>query len=45
MNDLDEAKMYFLQDVSFNIVIIENFDVRYKDLFVNLNFINNEPFG
>ena len=33
LKDLDEGKMYFLQNVGFNIVIIENFDVRYRELF------------
>lgn len=33
LKDLDEGKMYFLQNVGFNIVIIENKDVRYRDLF------------
>ncbi len=33
MKDLDEGKMYFLQNVGFNIIIIENFDVRYRELF------------
>lgn len=33
LSDLDEGKKYFLQNVGFNIVIIDDFDVRYKDLF------------
>ena len=33
LKDLDEGKMYFLQNVGFKIVIIENFDVRYRELF------------
>lgn len=32
-SDLDEGKKYFLQNVGFNIVIIDDLDVRYKDLF------------
>lgn len=32
-SDLDEGKKFFLQNVGLNIVIIEDFDVRYKDLF------------
>lgn len=32
-SDLDEGKKFFLQNVGLNIVIIDDFDVRYKDLF------------
>lgn len=32
-SDLDDGKKFFLQNVGFNIVIIDDFDVRYKDLF------------
>lgn len=33
LKDLDEGKMYFLQNVGFKIVIIENNEVRYNKLF------------
>lgn len=33
-SDLDDGKKFFLQNVGFNIVIIDDLDVRYRDLFV-----------
>lgn len=33
LQDLDEGKKYFLQNVGINIVVIEDLDVRYRTLF------------
>lgn len=33
LSDLNEGKRYFLKSVGFKIAVIEDFDVRYRDLF------------